>query len=108
MDASHRGGPAGFVDVVDGRTLRFPDYAGNDHFNTFGNLIRDPRIGLVFPDFERGGLLQLTGVASIDWTRPDQSLFPNAERLVEVRIDAVVDRAGVLPIRWQRAAKAGA
>lgn len=101
MDASHRGGPAGFVEVVDANTLRFPDYAGNQHFNTFGNLIRDPRIGLVFPDFEGGGLLHLTGTASIDWTRPDRSRYPDAERLVEVRIEEVIDRARVLPIRWQ-------
>ena len=61
MDASHRGGERGFVRVVDEGRLEFPDYAGNNHFNTIGNLVLDPRAGFLFVDFETGGLLQLTG-----------------------------------------------
>ncbi len=102
MDASHRGGPPGFVQVENANQLVFPDYAGNDHFNTFGNLVRDPRIGLVFVDFERGDLLQLTGQATIDWRAPDTARFPGALRLVRVRIDEVVERKDALPLRWSR------
>jgi hypothetical protein len=65
MDASHRGGPPGFVRVQDG-ALRVPDYPGNSMFNTLGNLLVDPRAGLVFPDFEAGRALSLTGEAVID------------------------------------------
>jgi uncharacterized protein len=61
MDASHRGGPPGFVQVQGSQTLLIPDYAGNNHYNTIGNLVMDPRMGLVFVDFESGGMLQLTG-----------------------------------------------
>ena len=67
MDASHRGGEPGFVRVEGDRRLVFPDYAGNNHFNTIGNLVVDPRAGLLFVDFESGGMLQLTGHAEIDW-----------------------------------------
>ena len=67
MDASHRGGEPGFVEVVSATRLVFPDYAGNNHYNTIGNLSLDPRAGLLFVDFETGSLLQLTGRASIDW-----------------------------------------
>lgn len=42
MDASHRGGSPGFVRTLDERRLVFPDYAGNNHFNTIGNLVMDP------------------------------------------------------------------
>jgi len=42
MDASHRGGERGFVRVLDETRLQFPDYAGNNHFNTIGNLVLDP------------------------------------------------------------------
>lgn len=63
-DASHRGGPAGFVQAEPGR-LRWPDYPGNNMFNTLGNLAVNPRCGLLFTDFAR--TLQLTGTASIDW-----------------------------------------
>jgi predicted pyridoxine 5'-phosphate oxidase superfamily flavin-nucleotide-binding protein len=66
-DVSHRGGDPGFVSVVDDQTLRIPDYAGNGMFNTFGNLILDPRAGLVLPDFESGRTLQLVGQAEIRW-----------------------------------------
>lgn len=54
LDVSHRGGPPGFVRVLDGRTLRVPDYAGNHLYNTLGNLALDPRAGLAFVDFETG------------------------------------------------------
>ena len=66
-DASHRGGRPGFVRVLDDRTLEFPDYPGNNMFNTLGNLVGHPRAGLLFVDFERGDLLQLTGRAKIRW-----------------------------------------
>jgi len=64
LDVSHRGGPPGFV-AVEGEALRVPDYPGNSMFNTFGNLLRDPRTGLVFVDFERGDVLQLVGRAAL-------------------------------------------
>jgi predicted pyridoxine 5'-phosphate oxidase superfamily flavin-nucleotide-binding protein len=66
-DASHRGGRPGFVRVLDERTLEFPDYPGNNMFNTLGNLAGYPRAGLLFVDFERGDLLQLTGRVEIRW-----------------------------------------
>lgn len=64
-DASHRGGFAGFVQVVDAGHVAFPDYPGNGMFNTLGNLLVDPRAGLAFVDFERGDVLQLSGEARV-------------------------------------------
>jgi hypothetical protein len=64
-DASHRGGNPGFIEVLDGKTVRIPDYAGNGMFNTLGNLVVDPVAGLVVPDFEHGRALQLTGRAEV-------------------------------------------
>lgn len=100
MDASHRGGTAGFVEVVSNTRLMFPDYAGNHFFNTIGNLVMDPRVGLLFVDFETGGLLQITGRAEIDWNSGGTSKPPGAQRLVIVDIEAVVELSGVLPLRW--------
>ncbi len=71
VDASHRGGPPGFVEVVDERTLRIPDYVGNSMFNTLGNFMVNPRAGLVFLDFERNRTLQLTGRVEILWDQAD-------------------------------------
>jgi ferredoxin-NADP reductase/predicted pyridoxine 5'-phosphate oxidase superfamily flavin-nucleotide-binding protein len=106
MDASHRGGSTGFVEVRGPRRLVFPDYAGNNHFNTLGNLLLDPRVGLLFVDFERGELLQLSGRAEIDWGSPAVARVPGARRLVCVEIDDVVELPGALPLRWDAAGEA--
>ncbi len=100
MDASHRGGAPGFVVVDDERRLRFPDYAGNNHFNTIGNLLLDPHVGLLFVDFARGDFLQITGRATIEWEPADADTFPGARRIVEISIDEVVDSERALPLRW--------
>jgi hypothetical protein len=68
-DASHRGGAPGFIEVLDDRTLRIPDYSGNSMFNTLGNLRVNARAGIIVPDFERGRTLQLTGTAEILWNQ---------------------------------------
>lgn len=101
MDASHRGGERGFVQVLDKTKLRFPDYAGNKHFNTIGNIVLDGKAGLLFMDFETGSLLQLTGAASVDWDSEDLALFPGARRLVNVEIEEVVEMPSAVSLRWQ-------
>ncbi len=100
-DASHRGGPPGFVRVVDERTLRFPDYAGNNMFQTLGNISTDPRVGLLFVDFDSGTTLQLTGRARILWDPEGFPELTGAERAVEVEIDEVVEIAGEGPLGWR-------
>ncbi|HKY46193.1 MAG TPA: pyridoxamine 5'-phosphate oxidase family protein [Pyrinomonadaceae bacterium] len=60
MDVSRRGGETGFV-RIDGSRLTIPDFAGNRFFNTLGNLLLNPRAGLLFIDFNSGDLLLLSG-----------------------------------------------
>jgi uncharacterized protein len=91
-DASHRGGRPGFVRVRDDRTLEFSDYPGNDMFNTLGNLLGHPRAGLLFVDFDRGNLLQLTGRARLLW---------EPETAVRVAIEEVRDTPGGSPLRFE-------
>lgn len=98
-DASHRGGEPAFVRVISPTRLRIPDYTGNNFFNTIGNLLEDPRIGLLFVDFATGGLLHITGRATIDWT-PEEVRDPNILRMIDVEIDAVIDRPSALALRW--------
>ena len=71
-DASHRGGPAGFVHV-DGNQVWWPDYPGNNMFNSFGNLEVDPEAALLFADFHNGWTLQLSGTAEVEWDEPGPS-----------------------------------
>lgn len=100
-DASHRGGFPGFVRVVNSHQLVFPDYAGNNMFNTLGNLAVNPRSGLLFIDFERGHTLQLTGRAEIIWDADRTAEFVGAERLVAFEIDRVLAIANANSQHWQ-------
>jgi uncharacterized protein len=104
-DASHRGGPKGFVNVRDSKSLILPDYPGNQHFNTIGNLELDPRMGITFPQYETGAMLQVTGRAHVIEFKGNNSMlaafYPGAERLIQITIDQVVDvPEGSIPIRW--------
>ena len=84
-DISHRGGRPGFV-RVESDTLLVPDFRGNRYFNTLGNMMGEPRASLLFLDFETGDLLQLQGLASIDWSAAAATLVPGAERIWQFRI----------------------
>lgn len=100
VDISHRGGAPGFVQVDGDRELVFPDYRGNMAFNSLGNMLKNPRAGLLFMDFERGHTLQLTGEATIDWQSARLAEFPGATGLVSLRVRDVVELADVVPFRW--------
>ncbi len=100
-DASHRGGYPGFVQVLDAHTLLFPDYAGNHMFNTLGNLLTNPRAGLLFIDFEKGQTLQLTGTTQILWKDEHLSNFAGAERLIQFRIAHGIETTSATSLRWQ-------
>jgi predicted pyridoxine 5'-phosphate oxidase superfamily flavin-nucleotide-binding protein len=102
-DVSHRGGNPGFVAVSDdGANLLWPDYSGNAMFNTLGNLLVDPSVGLLFLDWERGATLQITGAAEIVWEGRRVSRFPGAERAVSFRVSEVIAApAGTLPLRYR-------
>lgn len=84
-DISHRGGRPGFV-RVEGNELSIPDFRGNRYFNTLGNLLGEPRASLLFLDFETGDLLQLQGVASIDWSPSAKEQFEGAERIWHIHV----------------------
>ncbi|GAB3040194.1 pyridoxamine 5'-phosphate oxidase family protein [Parafrigoribacterium mesophilum] len=102
-DASHRGGNPGFIDVDSPRTLRWPDYNGNAMFMTLGNITVNPRVGLLFPDWATGGMLQLSGRARVDWDPVSAAALAGAERVVELTIDAVRQTEHALDTRWSTA-----
>lgn len=101
-DASHRGGLPGFVQLNRaGSRLTFPDYAGNRMFQTLGNLTSNHHVGLLFLDFDNGNTLQLSGRAEVIWDRERVAEFAGAERVVECRIDEVVEIVGASPLRGE-------
>lgn len=65
LDVSPRGGDAGFVKVLDDKTLAFPDSSGNNRLDTLTNLITNPKVGMLFvvPGIE--DVVRVKGTASI-------------------------------------------
>ncbi|MFK3775530.1 pyridoxamine 5'-phosphate oxidase family protein [Pseudomonas sp. NPDC089406] len=99
VDVSHRGGRPGFV-KVEGNRLTIPDYAGNLHFNTLGNLLVNPQAGLLFVDFTSGNVLQLSGHAQVLLDSPLIQDFEGAERLWTLQVEHVVLRPAAVSLRW--------
>lgn len=97
-DVSHRGGPPGFIQLDPEGVLTIPDYTGNFFFNTLGNILINPHAGLLFPDFQTGDVLQLTGAA---WLVDDGSAtpLPAAESLWRFRMTQGHWLRGALPLR---------
>ncbi len=100
VDVSHRGGKPGFVRIDDDNILTWPEFSGNNHFNTLGNLLLNPRAGLLFIDFDSGDLLYLTGTTSIIWNGQDVETFEGAERLVQFKLEEMIRIEGAFPLQW--------
>jgi predicted pyridoxine 5'-phosphate oxidase superfamily flavin-nucleotide-binding protein len=88
-DCSYKGGMPGFVQVVDSLTLVFPVYDGNGQFRSVGNLLLNPRVGMLFIDFEAARRIRVNGSASIDDADPMLSQYPSADLIVRVRADEI-------------------
>ncbi|MGE0330560.1 MAG: pyridoxamine 5'-phosphate oxidase family protein [Ramlibacter sp.] len=104
VDVSHRGGRPGFVRMAEDGSLLVPDYNGNHFFNTLGNIALNPRCGLLFIDFETGGLLQVAASAELLWEGPAVTAHPGAQRLLVLRVLAMRHALSALPLRWGPAA----
>ena len=93
LDASPRGGTPGFVKAPDAHTLLLPDAVGNNRLDTLGNLLDDPRIGLVFLIPGVDETLRVNGTARLR----DEAIYTDffiAERqrpklVIEVRVAEV-------------------
>lgn len=99
VDVSHRGGKPGFIQV-DGDRLTVPDFAGNSFFNTLGNLVLEPRCGLLFIDYAGGGLTWLAARAELVLEGPALRAFAGAQRLMRLHVERLQRLPGALPLRW--------
>ena len=61
----HRGGPKGFLKLLDPHTLGFADYRGNRQYVSVGNLAGNDRVALILVDYARGQRLKLFGRATM-------------------------------------------
>ena len=112
LDCSPKGDAPGFVRILDDRTLAIPDRPGNNRVDGFTNLMRDPRISLLFLIPGCGETLRVNGRAAIT-TDPElmQSFAVNGKRprcvlIVEIeRIYFHCSKAIVRSRLWDAAAK---
>jgi predicted pyridoxine 5'-phosphate oxidase superfamily flavin-nucleotide-binding protein len=83
-ECSYKGGLPGFVRVLDDKTLAFPDYDGNGMYRSWGNVLVNPQIGLLFLDFEAPKRIRVNGTATISNEDPLLGEFPGAVFIVRV------------------------
>jgi len=101
-DVSHRGGKPGFV-TVHKNTLTIPDYQGNNHFNTLGNILENPVAGLTFIDFDSGDIIMLTGKAQIIWDSKELADYNGAQRLLKFTLVKGISISNAVPLKWGKA-----
>ena len=61
----HRGGPKGFLKILDDQTIAFADYRGSKQYISTGNLLTDDRVALILVDYPRQARLKILGHAKI-------------------------------------------
>jgi predicted pyridoxine 5'-phosphate oxidase superfamily flavin-nucleotide-binding protein len=87
---SHKGGSPGFVKAIDDQTLAFPSFDGNGMFLSLGNITANPKIGLLFIDFETPHRVRVHGDARVcrddPLRRAGLPAFHEAEYVVRVDI----------------------
>ena len=72
IEASHRGGDPGFIEILDNDIIRVPDYLGNSMFSTLGNIYENPKAALLFIDYNKGETLQLSGTAELQFDQNNE------------------------------------
>lgn len=88
-DCSYKGGLPGFVRVLDEHTLGIPDYDGNGMYRSWGNVLVNPRIGLLFLDFELQKRLRVNGTASVLVDDPVRHTMEGAVFVIRVAVDRI-------------------
>jgi uncharacterized protein len=91
----HRGGPKGFLKVIDDHTIAFADFRGNKQFISTGNLGANNRIALILVDYPRQARLKILGRAEIFEGEGAREWI---ERLREPDYKAVVERVYVIRV----------
>lgn len=94
MDANIRGGPQGFIRVAqpqsldEASTIVWPEYSGNNLYQTLGNLEATPKAGLVIPNFETGDVLYVTGTTQVLVGGEASAVIAKSKLAVSLKITA--------------------
>lgn len=90
----HRGGPPGFVRVLDPSTIGFADFRGNRQYVTVGNLGGDPRVAMFFMDYPHRARLKVFGTVRLVGPEDEELLA----RLESPHYRARIERAFVITV----------
>jgi predicted pyridoxine 5'-phosphate oxidase superfamily flavin-nucleotide-binding protein len=91
----HRGGPKGFLKVIDDHTIAFADFRGNKQFISTGNIGTDDRVALIMVDYPRQARLKILGRAEVFEGERARKWI---ERLREPGYNAEIERAYVITV----------
>ncbi len=91
----HRGGPEGFLKVLDNKTIGFADFSGNRQFVSVGNLISNDRIALIMVDYPNRRRLKMFGRVCLVHEEDEPKLLA---RLSAPSYPAKVERAFVIHV----------
>eukprot|EP00471_Norrisiella_sphaerica_P009562 CAMPEP_0184493592 /NCGR_PEP_ID=MMETSP0113_2-20130426/26430_1 /TAXON_ID=91329 /ORGANISM="Norrisiella sphaerica, Strain BC52" /LENGTH=628 /DNA_ID=CAMNT_0026878911 /DNA_START=42 /DNA_END=1928 /DNA_ORIENTATION=+ len=117
VDASHRGGPIGFVRVVNENTIMWPDFPGNRMLKSLSNVQENSKLGVWFGDFVNGNVIHMTGNGRVIWgdtdkgreeaktlrcsaLTPETARFPDTFNWVVFQATSIVERSNALSVRW--------
>ena len=107
MDCNIRGGPQGFIRVLqpddedEPSTIVWPEYSGNNLYQTLGNLESTPQAGLVIPNFETGDVLYVTGTTETLVGAAAGKVIAKSNLAVSLKITSAIFVENGLPFRGQ-------
>lgn len=105
VDVSPKGDPAGFVKVLDDKTLAVPDRPGNHRFDTFRNILETGRVGMVFLVPNRNEVVRVNGSAEVIRDQDIREMLAIKGRVPEfavlVRVEEAFYHCGKAVIRSQ-------
>jgi len=84
-DVSYKGGLPGFVRVTADDELAFASYDGNGMFKSMGNVLVNPKVGLLFINFDKPNRMRVQGTASVSDDDPMMESFPGAQLIIRVK-----------------------
>jgi uncharacterized protein len=94
----HRGGPKGFLKVIDNKTLGFADFSGNRQYISYGNLQENNKVCIFLMDYPNRTRIKLWGTSEV--TETDGALI---EKLADSEYKANIERAFLIHIEaWDR------
>lgn len=88
-DCSYKGGAPGWVFLTGPDSLAFPSLDGNGMYRSLGNILVNPRVGMMFMSFDPPRRLRVNGTARLDFDDPALERFPGADLIVHVSASSI-------------------